>query len=156
MSEALDAATILGKRFDFSFSASLPFWVIQDYEWAKLTAHRDILRNWAIYSGYSREFNVAIEPSRQYTVAAIKKFPMDQLYRAEYIAPPGEEGNGNPTNALHVAAVGMLIRFDGQEILKIRTICNTVVKVAVRDILRTGTRMCKSCDKKLLKEAGKN
>lgn len=141
----LDSDVIINKQFEFKFTGHLRFWHVQQYEWAKLLGKKDILRHWGTYTNYNfRDIVVEVEPSRQYTVTAIKRFPKDWLFRAEWL---GDIEKKSSTNVLHIPTAGMLIKFDGQEVLKVGTLCSNTLQVAVRDTIHTRTRICKVCDR---------
>lgn len=152
-----DADAVLGSRFEFTFKGTLPFFAIQDFEWARLVDRKQYLRQWSIYGEYARDITVEVEPSKEYEIEIIRRWPKGRLFKSTFIGYPTEPRSTppNPTNVLHVPDFGMLIKFGGHEILKIRASCSTTIKVAVEDVLRTGTRMCKKCDDKLNSIRGK-
>jgi hypothetical protein len=141
----LDSDVIFGTTFKVQVEIELSFWDIQQYEWNRIQG-KNVLKNWWVDGGYrSREATVTVDRNRLYAISVIKGFPSGELYRAEWIGDnPAAKSR---TNVLHIPYRGMMIRFNGQDVLRISTICSNGIRVAVKDTLRTRTRMCKMCDK---------
>lgn len=139
-------------RISITFHTDFNMWAIQSIEWGRLHG-KNFLTNWYVNSPtYSRDVIVRVDRPQRYVVTRIKRFPDDWLIRSEWIGD-GTNAPKSQTNVLHVPVEGMLISFKAFELLCVQTVCNQFIKVAVQDVLRVRTRMCRSCERRLEKRA---